>query len=156
FDYAIPNKNYPDGIIVLVSSELEIPDFQPDNVVLEVADFGANISIFGTQLSLPASALEHLVQADGTSAGILLPGIVQKSPRINLFSRHSRGRLLSVPGRVVGLPGVFVLRAGLRRIIRRDKLSVHLSAQYRIMQVALQAVILLKGGQLTRELQQQR
>jgi hypothetical protein len=56
-----------DGIIVLVSSELEITDFQPDNVVLEVADFGANFSIFGMQLSLPASALEHLVQADRTA-----------------------------------------------------------------------------------------
>jgi hypothetical protein len=56
-----------DGIIVLVSSEFEISDFQPDNVVMDVADFGVNISIIGMQLSLPASALEHLVQADGTS-----------------------------------------------------------------------------------------
>jgi len=56
-----------DGIIVLVSNQLEIPGSQPDSVVLEVTDIGANISIFGIQLSLPASALEHLVQADGTS-----------------------------------------------------------------------------------------
>lgn len=56
-----------DGIIALVGNELEITDGQLGSVDLEVTDFGANLSIYGLQFSLPASALEHLVQAEGTS-----------------------------------------------------------------------------------------
>jgi len=56
-----------DGIIALVGYELEIAGGPPDSVVFEVTGFGANISISGIQVSLPAAALEHLVQAEGTS-----------------------------------------------------------------------------------------
>lgn len=56
-----------DGIIAVVGNGLEIPDEPPDNVALAVTKFGAVLSIYGLQVSLPVSVLEHLEQADGTN-----------------------------------------------------------------------------------------
>ena len=56
-----------DGIIALVGFDPGFHDNRPDGANLEVTEFGAILNLPGIQLTLPSTALEHLVNADGTS-----------------------------------------------------------------------------------------
>lgn len=56
-----------DGIIALVGNDPGFHDNRPDGASLEVTEFGAILNLPGIRLTLPSTALEHLVNADGTS-----------------------------------------------------------------------------------------
>lgn len=56
-----------DGIIALVGNDPGDIDDRSDGAHLEVTEFGANLNLSCIQLSLPSTALEHLVNADGTT-----------------------------------------------------------------------------------------
>ena len=61
-----------DGIIAIVGNGFEALDDPPDNVSLEVTEFGAILTIYGLQVTLPVSVLEHLELADGTNIYLYL------------------------------------------------------------------------------------
>ena len=56
-----------DGIIALVVNDPGLHDNRPDGANLEVTEFGAILNLPGIQLTLPSTALEHLVNSDGTT-----------------------------------------------------------------------------------------
>lgn len=56
-----------DGIIALVRNDPGFDDSRQDGANLDVTEFGAILNLPGIQLTLPSTALEHLVIADGTT-----------------------------------------------------------------------------------------
>lgn len=56
-----------DGIIALVGNDPGFDDNIPDGAHLDVTEFGAILNLHGILLTLPSTALEHLVIAEGTN-----------------------------------------------------------------------------------------
>ncbi|MBI5655528.1 MAG: hypothetical protein HZC44_01375 [Geobacter sp.] len=55
-----------DGIIAIMGNG-NVPSGQMDKVVFDLTEYGVELRVSGVQIPIPAEALEHLEQAEGTN-----------------------------------------------------------------------------------------